>query len=120
MERALLAKVPSAALRQRATLLDVALDTHALREENQLYASLRPRSDAARHLVEMMVIVHDEVRELFDHVEIEAEAERDLWTILEITAAHFDREEDEVFPLAEQLLPMDQLLRDVTYKKEEE
>ncbi len=115
VERALLAKIPSAEMRQRATMLDVALDTHALREEEQLFAPLRTPSDAARHLVEMMVLVHDEVRGLFDQVDVDAEPERDLWTILEITAAHFDREEDEVFPLAEQLLSMDELMRDVTF-----
>ncbi len=115
MERALLAKVPSTALQQRAILLDVALDTHALREEEQLFAQMRDRSDAARHLVEMMVIVHDEVRELFDEVQRSENPVRDLWTILEITAAHFDREEDEVFPLAEQLVSADELLRDVTF-----
>ena len=49
-------------------MLKVALDTHAAREERLLFDPLRPRSDNARHLVDNMVIVHDEVRGLFEQI----------------------------------------------------
>lgn len=114
MERPLLAKMPAAALRERAAMLDVALDTHATREEEQLFPQLRTRSERAQHLVEMMEIVHGEVRDLFEQVQNEADPQRDLWTILEMTAAHFQREENEVFPLAEALMEAEELMRPVT------
>jgi hemerythrin-like domain-containing protein len=114
MEHALLAKLPASALRERATMLEVALDTHATREEEQLFTQMRTRSERAEHLVEMMEIVHGEVRDLFGQVQNDADPPRDLWTILELTAAHFDREEKEVFPLAEELLETAELMRLVT------
>lgn len=47
MEKPLLAEMPAAALRERAVMLDVALDTHAIREEEQLFPQLRTRSERA-------------------------------------------------------------------------
>ncbi len=88
-------------LRERAALLAVALEDHAAREERLLLDPLRTCSPGARHLVDMMEVVHDEVRGLFDEV---ADAPRDprdkLWTILQLTDEHFVKEEEEVFPLA--------------------
>lgn len=103
-----LSKAPSSAsaeMRQRFVLLGVALEDHALREEQRLFAHLRPLSQRARHLVDMMEIVHDEVRGLFEEIETMAEPKEHLWTILELTETHFVREEEDVFPLAEELLP---------------
>ena len=108
MERALLAKMSPATLRGSALMLEVALDNHATREEEQLFARVRTRSDTAQHLVEMMEIVHGEVRDLFEQVQKDADPQRNLWTILEMTAAHFGREEKELFPLAEALMETDQ------------
>ena len=104
MEHALLANVPAEGLRERAVMLAIALDNHATREEEQLLTPLRARSETARHLVEMMEIVHDEVRGLFEEIQSAAEPQSKLWTILEITEAHFEREEQEVFPLARALM----------------
>ncbi len=102
-----LAKAPPTAateMRERAGLLAVALEAHAIREEKHLFAQLRPLSEPARHLVDMMVIVHDEVRGLFEEIETMANPKENLWTILDITETHFVREDEEVFPLAEELL----------------
>ncbi len=110
MERWLLGHVSPDALRERAALLEVALDTHAAREERLLFDPLRPRSETARHLVDNMVLVHDEVRGLFEQI-AEAEAKSNLWTVLQITEEHFGVEEKEVFPLAERLMPHDELVR---------
>jgi hypothetical protein len=55
-----LSKAPpsaSAEMRECVALLAVALEIHALREEEHPFAQLRPRSERARHLVDMMVIV---------------------------------------------------------------
>ncbi len=95
---------PPAAMRERATLLDLALETHAQREERQLFEALRPINAAARDLVDMMVIVHDEVRSLFGEIAASAEPIQRLWTILDLTETHFGREDREVFPLAEALI----------------
>jgi hemerythrin-like domain-containing protein len=104
MNNWLLANTAPEALRERAAVLAVALDVHARREEEQLFAPLRARSEGARHLVEMMELVHDEARSLFEEIETEKDPKGKLWTILEMTEAHFMREEQEVFPLAESLL----------------
>ncbi len=109
MESALLAKVPADALRERAAVLEIAVDRHAAREEEQLLTPLRTRSETARHLVDMMEIVHDEVRALFEEIQSDPDPKGKLWTILEMTEAHFQREEREVFPLALSLMPEDEL-----------
>jgi hemerythrin superfamily protein len=99
-----------AAMRERVSLLAVALEAHALREEKHLLARLRTQSEGARHLVDMMELVHDEVRGLFEEIETMENPKESLWTILDITETHFVREEEEVFPLAEELLPEDLLV----------
>lgn len=114
MESALLANVPASALRERAAMLGIALDWHARREEDQLLTPLRTRSETARHLVDMMEIVHDEVRALFEEIQSDADPKSKLWTILEMTEAHFQREEQEVFPLAQLLMPVDELAQPVS------
>ncbi len=113
MELALLAHTPAPALRERAVMLQIAIDTHAAREEEQLFTPVKTRSETARHLIDMMELVHAEVSDLFRQVQGEADPVRTLWTILEMTAAHFDREEQQVFPLAETLLSEDALLQPV-------
>ncbi len=108
-----LAQAPPAAsaeMRQRAGLLTLALEVHARREERNLFHQLGPRSELARHLVDMMVIVHDEVRSLAEELETASSPKDNLWTILDITETHFKREDEEVFPLADALLPRDLLL----------
>ena len=108
-----LSKAPSSAsaeMRERVALLAVVLETHALREGEHLFAQLRPRSEQACHLVDMMVIVHDEVRGLFEEINTLANPKENLWTILDITETHFVREDEEVFPLAEELLPPELLV----------
>lgn len=114
MEHALLAGVPADALRERAAMLEVALEAHAAREEEQLFTPLRTRSETARHLVDMMEIVHDEVRGLFAEIRADADPKSKLWTVLEMTEAHFAREEQEVFPLALSLMQMDELAQPVS------
>ena len=113
MEHALLADLPVQALRDRAAMLEVALNRHAAREEEQLLTPLRTRSDTARHLVDMMEIVHDEVRDTFAEIQTEPAPKSKLWSILEMTEAHFRREEQEVFPLAWSLMQMDELTQPV-------
>jgi hemerythrin superfamily protein len=108
-----LSKAPasaSAEMRERVGLLAVALEVHAQREEKHLFPQLGPRSEQARHLVDMMVIVHDEVRGLFEEIETIDNPKEHLWTILDITETHFVREDEEVFPLAEELLPAETLV----------
>lgn len=99
------------AIRERTHVIALALDSHAQREEQELFVPLRSRSVTARHLVDMMELVHQEVRDLFQEVETAADPVSRVWTILELTEAHFVREEQEVFPLAEQLLTPQELAR---------
>ncbi len=111
MERWLLDHVSPDALRERAAMLEVALDTHAAREEELLFAPLRTRSETARHLIDNMEIVHDEVRTLFEQIAESSDPTPDLWTVLQITEEHFNVEEKDVFSLAERLMPHDELVR---------
>ncbi len=104
MGRWLVAGIPAEAIRERGQVLAVALDSHAVREEAELFDLLRTRSGTARHLIDMMEIVHEEVRNLFEEIETAVDPVSKMWTILEMTEAHFIREEQELFPLAEQLL----------------
>lgn len=96
-------------MKERISLLFTALETHAQREEQHLFDHLHPLSDQARHLVDMMVLVHDEVRGLFEEIDTMENPKEHIWTILDLTETHFVREEEEVFPLAEELLPRDML-----------
>ncbi len=107
----IIAGVSSTALQERAQVIAIALDTHARREEKELFNSLCSRSVTARHLVDMMELVHQEVRDLFEEIETAADPVSRMWTILEMTEAHFVREEQELFPLAEQLLTPEELAR---------
>ncbi len=97
-------------LRERAAMLEVAIDDHAAREEQQLFEPLRASSNSARDLIGLMELVHEEVRDLFREV---ADPRRDpqerLWTILMLTEEHFAKEEVAVFPLAERILGSERL-----------
>lgn len=97
-------------MRGRTALLYVALEDHAQREERHLFTHLRPLSDRAQHLVDMMILVHDEVRDLFDAMGTLENPKGHIWTILDLTETHFGREENEVFPLAETLMPKELLV----------
>lgn len=94
----------SAQMRGRISLLGLALEAHAAREEQHLFAHLRPLSERAVHLVDMMVLVHDEVRGLLEEIEMEENPKEQIWTILDLTETHFVKEDEQVFPLAEELL----------------
>ncbi len=99
------------AARDRATRLAVPLQAHAQREDDLLFAALRGRSGAARRLVDLMSLVHDEVHGLFEEVAASSDPISSLWTVLDLTETHFQREESELFPLAEDLLGPDLLIR---------
>ena len=101
---------PAPALRERAVMLSVALEDHAQREEQLLFEPLSTKSSNARNWVDMMVIVHDEVRGLFEEIAASPRNLTDkLWTILQLTEEHFVKEENEVFPLAEDLIDSETL-----------
>jgi len=92
-------------LRERAVMLEVAIDDHAVREEQQLFVPLRAYSNRARDLVNLMEVVHTEVRDLFEEVADPARDPKErLWTILMLTDEHFNKEETAVFPMAEELM----------------
>jgi hemerythrin superfamily protein len=109
-----LSKTPASAagdMRQRISLLALALEEHAQREEKQLFAHIHTLSERAHHLVDMMVLVHDEVRSLVEEIETMDSPKDHIWTILDLTETHFKREDEEVFPLAEELLPEETLIK---------
>ena len=91
-------------------MLSIGLEDHARREEQHLFEPLGTKSSNARNWVDMMEVVHDEVRGLFEEI---ASSPRDptdkLWTILQLTEEHFVKEENEVFPLAEDLIDSETL-----------
>ncbi|HEY3290890.1 MAG TPA: hemerythrin domain-containing protein [Anaerolineae bacterium] len=92
-------------LRQRAAMLELAIDDHTAREEQLLFDPLCAAHPEAREQVDLMVVVHDEVRGLFAEVSDPARTVKDrLWTILMLTGEHFTKEETAIFPLAEELM----------------
>ncbi|MCC6615347.1 MAG: hemerythrin domain-containing protein [Anaerolineae bacterium] len=92
-------------LRERAAMLEIAIDDHATREEKLLFEPLAFCSTVARELIGMMEMVHVEVRDLFEQVADPArDPKEQLWTILMLTDEHFTKEETGVFPMAERLL----------------
>ncbi len=93
--------IPSSALRERARMLFEALDDHARFEEEALFVPMRRRWPAARHILEMMEIVHEEVRDVFRRALEAPDPREDLWTLLQLSEEHFRVEEETVFPLAE-------------------
>ncbi len=101
---------PAPVLRERAAMLSVGLEDHARREEQRLFEPLSAKSSNARNWVDMMEIVHDEVRGLFEEIAASPHDPTDkLWTILQLTEEHFVKEENEVFPLAEDLIDSETL-----------
>lgn len=105
MSRWLTESVAPDKLRERAVMLEVAIDDHAAREEAQLFAPLAACSNSVRELVNLMEVVHNEVRDLFEEVADPARDPKErLWTILMLTSEHFTKEETGVFPMAERLL----------------
>lgn len=90
---------PPEALKERGRMLFEALEDHARHEEEELFADLRQRSPHARHLMEMMELVHEEVREVLRAALESADPREGLWTLLQLSEEHFNVEEKEVFPL---------------------
>jgi len=98
-------------LRERAVMLEAALDIHSTREARQLFAPLSAHSDIARDLASMIERVHAEVSSLFKQVADPAHNPTELlWEILRLTDKHFTEEETGLFPLAEKLLPAERLV----------
>ncbi len=115
MSQWLAASVPPDKLRERAVMLEVAIDDHATREEEQLFAPLVACSEGARQLVDLMEVVHLEVRNLFEEVADPARDPKDrLWTIIMLTGEHFTKEETGLFPMAERVMSAESLeVRDI-------
>ncbi|MFN3929640.1 MAG: hypothetical protein ACK4OK_08425, partial [Thermoflexus sp.] len=78
------------------------LEDHARYEEEELFSRLRERSPHARYLVEMMELVHEEVRETLRMALERTDPREDLWTLLQLSEEHFVVEEKEAFPMAEE------------------
>jgi hemerythrin-like domain-containing protein len=112
MARWLEAGMPAETLRARAVLLGEALEDHAQREEKYLFEVMRPLTVVAERPVDMMTLVHAEVRDLLEEV---ADPSHDpiqrMWTVLQLTEEHFVEEENSLFPLAEVLIEAETLAR---------
>lgn len=112
MARWLEAGQPADVLRARSALLGEALEDHAQREETYLFDVLRPLTPAAERPVDMMTVVHAEVRDLLEQVaDPRREPIQRIWTVLQLTEEHFVEEEDSLFPMAERLIDAETLAR---------
>ncbi len=112
MARWMAAGMPPEVLRARAELLGIALDDHAQREEKYLFKVLRPLAEAAKRPVDMMTLVHAEVRDLLEEVaDPGCDPLSRMWTILQLSEEHFAEEENGLFPLAERLMDAETLIR---------
>ena len=112
MARWLEAGMPAEVLRARAALLGEALEDHAHREETFLFDVLRPLTPVAERPVDMMTVVHAEVRDLLEEVADPSRAPAGrMWTVLQLTEEHFVEEENSLFPLAETYIGAEALAR---------
>jgi hypothetical protein len=110
MSRWLTEGVEPGSLRERAVMLEAAIDLHTKREERQLLAPLNTHSGIARDLVVMLERVHVEVHSLFRELaDPKSQPQNLLPKIIAYTDAHFAEEETGLFPLAEKLLPPERL-----------
>jgi hemerythrin-like domain-containing protein len=106
MSRWLTESVASDKLRERAMMLEAAINIHSAREERLLFAPLSASSAIAHDLVSLIESVHREVHQLFKEVADPANDPKErLREILRLTNVHFTEEETGLFPLAEKLLP---------------
>jgi hemerythrin-like domain-containing protein len=105
MSRWLTESVASDKLRERAMMLEAALNIHSAREERQLFVPLSASSAIAHDLVSLIESVHREVHQLFKEVaDPVKDPEERLREIVRLTQVHFTEEETGLFPLAEKLL----------------
>jgi hypothetical protein len=66
--------------------------------------------EGARQVIDLMEVVHLEVRNLFEEVADPAHDPKDrLWTVIMLTNEHFVKEETGVFPMAEQVMSAEAL-----------
>jgi hypothetical protein len=52
----------------------------------------------------MMLLVHEEVRDLLEEIETVEYPKEQIWTVLDLTETHFVKEDEQVFPLADELI----------------
>lgn len=105
MGRWLTESVASDKLRERAVMLEAAINIHSAREERRLFEPLSASSDIAHDLVSLIESVHMEVHQLFKEVADPVhDPEERLREIVRLTNVHFTEEETGLFPLAEKLL----------------
>lgn len=110
MSRWLMESVAPDKLRERAVMLEAAMEIHSKREDRQLFEPLSTSSAIAHDLVSMVERVHIEVHQLFEEVADPACDPKDkLLSIIMFTNAHFTEEETGLFPLAEKILPVGML-----------
>ena len=98
-------------VQELAALLDAALASHARLEDELLFAALEPRIGPMGPLA-VMRMEHDQIERLLGWAQERpdvASARRQCEDAVRVAREHFAKEEQVLFPLAEQVLSAEQL-----------
>ena len=101
-------------LREAASLLAAALEPHARLEDELLFGAVEKETGADRGPAPAMHAEHEEIEEAIRGVTVAIDPTRARDMLLEaihIARAHFLREEQMIFPMAEQVLGAEELRR---------
>ena len=113
LERTLPTTKTLAEIKAVAALLESALKTHAGLEDDLLFAALEPCLDQLGKL-ENVRHDHDAIDKMLGQVQkarTRAEAQRVMMKVVHLARHEFDMEERIIFPMAENLLRSDTLLK---------
>jgi hemerythrin-like domain-containing protein len=94
-------------------LLRQAIESHAHLEDELLFGALEPQLGAEQGPLAVMRMEHGEIEGCLERLPEERAAEgarRLLLRLVEVARGHFAKEEQVLFPMAERLLPREQLL----------
>jgi iron-sulfur cluster repair protein YtfE (RIC family) len=101
-------------LRGSASLLAAGLEPHARLEDDLLFAAMENKTGAGLGLVSTMRVEHEEIEGALRSVAVGTDPARAREMLLEaihLARAHFLKEEQVAFPMAEEVLGAEDLMR---------
>ena len=107
LDRAVPEATTPAQVRAHAAFLAAALDSHARLEDELLFTALEPHLGAQGGPLAMMRTEHDEIEgglSRMPGLEDLTEAKKLLIHVVEVARGHFAKEEQVLYPMAEQVL----------------
>jgi hemerythrin-like domain-containing protein len=112
IERAVLSLDSISALQNRIAAFAFALEAHASLEDELLFTALEPHLDTQSGPLAVMLMEHAQITDLLGQIESAASLEEGIAfaaQMIQITRAHFQKEEQVLFRMARQFLNEDEL-----------